>query len=173
MVAPSRAVARQPTARAPARDLGLRIRPAARPAPVPRPSLRVVPAGRRRRLGLLATLACAVLFAVMLGLTTFQARIAADQLEVDRLDAQVTAAQSSYEQLRLQVAQLESPTRVVAAAKQLGMVQSADPVYLSPDAADVATAIAATGDASPTAGDGGADGRGDWEAMKSTVDGTP
>jgi hypothetical protein len=54
------------------------------------------------------------------------------------------------------------------------MVQPAAPIYLSPDAADVATAIKATGDAG-AAGDSSdpAAGRGDWETMKSTVDGTP
>jgi cell division protein FtsL len=121
----------------------------------------------------MATMACVAVFAVMLGLTTFQARIAADQLQLDRLDAQVTEAQSRYEQLRLEVAKLESPTRVVAAAKRLGMVQPAAPIYLSPDVADVATAIKSTGDA--VAGGDGSDpaaGRRDWETMKSTVDGT-
>ncbi len=110
----------------------------------------------------------------MLGLTTFQARIAADQLQLDQLQGQVTDAQSHYEQLRLDVARLESPTRIVAAAKQLGMIQPPPPVYLSPDAADVATAVKATGDTGAT-GDGSdpAAGRGDWESIKSTVDGTP
>ena len=86
----------------------------------------------------------------------------------------MTDAQSRYEQLRLDVARLESPTRIVAAAKQLGMVQPSQPIYLSPDAADVATAIQATGDTGTT-GDGSdsATGRGDWESMKSAVDGTP
>jgi cell division protein FtsL len=155
------------------RDIGLRVTPA-RPKVDERPALRVVPAARRRRWGILATAACAAVFAVMLGLTTFQARIAADQLQLDRLDHQVTDAQSRYEQLRLEVARLESPTRVVAAAHELGMVQPETPIYLSPDAADVATAVRATGDATTPGGDGDPSaGRNDWETMKSTVDGTP
>jgi cell division protein FtsL len=168
MVAPTRAVARASAER----DLGLLVKPA-RPQADERPALRVVPA-TRRRWGIMATLACIAVFAVMLGLTTFQARIAADQLQLDRLDAQVTDAQSRYEQLRLEVAKLESPTRIVAAARGLGMVQPAAPMYLSPDAVDVATAIKATGDAG-AGGDGSdpAAGRRDWETMKSTVDGTP
>jgi cell division protein FtsL len=122
----------------------------------------------------MATLACATVFVVMLGLSTFQARIAADQLELDQLHGQVADAQSHYEQLRLEMARLESPTRIVAAAKQLGMVQPGPPIYLSPDAADVAAAIKATGDASASGDGPGLDaGRSDWEIMKSTVDGTP
>jgi cell division protein FtsL len=169
MAAPTRAVARATAER----DLGLRITPARHRADE-RPALRVVPATRRRRWGIVATIACAAVFAIMLGLTTFQARIAADQLQLDQLEGQVTDAQSHYEQLRLEVARLESPTRIVSAAKQLGMVQPPQPIYLSPDAADVATAIKATGDSGAT-GDGSdpAAGRGDWESMKSTVDGTP
>jgi cell division protein FtsL len=160
-------------ARATELDLGLRIMPAAERAGE-RPALRVVAPARRRTWGIVASVACGAVFAVMLGLTTFQARIAADQLQLDRLHGQVTDAQARYEQLRLEVARLESPTRVVAAAKGLGMVQPSQPMYLSPDAADVATATAATGDATSAPTDvEPAAGRSDWENMKSTVDGTP
>jgi cell division protein FtsL len=169
MAATTRALARA----AAEHDLGLRVTPARERADE-RPALRVVPATRRRRWGIAATLACAAVFAVMLGLTTFQARIAADQLQIDRLEGQVTDAQSHYEQLRLEVARLESPTRIVMAAKQLGMVQPGQSMYLSPDSADVATAIQATGDTSTVEDGNDANaGRGDWETMKSTVDGTP
>ena len=173
MVEPTRALARLATLP----DLGLKIGPAPglieSDGRAERPPLRVVPAAGRRRWGIMATAACAAVFAIMLGLTTFQARIAADQLQLDQLDHEVGAAQSRYEQLRLDVARLESPTRVVAAARQLGMVQPGEPVYLSPDAADVATAIVATADArAETPGGDTARGRSDWETMKSTV-GTP
>src|SRR3954469_9658960 len=111
-VVPTRAEARVAE-----RDLGLRITSAPDRAGGERPALRIVPATRRRTWGIVVSLACGAVFAVMLGLTTFQARIAADQLQLDHLHGQVTDAQARYEQLRLEVARLESPTRLVAAAK--------------------------------------------------------
>jgi hypothetical protein len=126
MAATTRALARA----AAEHDLGLRVTPARERADE-RPALRVVPATRRRRWGIAATLACAAIFAVMLGLTTFQARIAADQLQIDQLDGQVTDAQSRYEQLRLEVARLESPTRIVTAAYNWAWVQPEQSIYVT------------------------------------------
>ena len=52
---------------------------------------------------------------------------------VDRLEAQVTAAQAENQRLRLDVARLESPARIVAEAQaRLGMVPPPAVVYLPP-----------------------------------------
>jgi len=59
--------------------------------------------------------------------------LAQGQAPVDELEAQVTAAQAENQRLRLDVAHLESPTRIVAEAQaRLGMVPPAAVVYLPP-----------------------------------------
>jgi cell division protein FtsL len=111
-----------------------------------RPSLRVVPAGlRRRRTAVVTILAMAVMFSVMLGLAAFQTIIAQGQARLDRLDTDVRNAQSSYQKLRFDVAQLEAPARIVATARdRLGMVVPDSVSYLAPtgDAALEAEAAA-------------------------------
>ena len=61
----------------------------------------------------------------MLGLVAFQAKIAQDQMKLDRTERQLQDAETRYSQLRLQVAQLEAPTRVIEEAKRLGLVRPA------------------------------------------------
>ncbi len=86
---------------------------------------------RRRRL-----LACSVAVAAVvcvLGLVVSHVALAQGQFELEKLKEKAAAEKASYEQLRLQVAQLESPSRVVAAAQErLGMVPPPGVTYLSP-----------------------------------------
>ena len=105
--------------------------PWARPQPAPRQvphrHLRVVrsvdPAVKARRRArlvttLLATLACAGLFAIV-GLRVV---LAQGQAEVARLAVQVEQVQADQQRLRLLVAERESPRVIVAAARdRLGM----------------------------------------------------
>ena len=86
---------------------------------------------RRRRL-----LACSVaVLAVVcvLGLVVSHVALAQGQFELEKLQGKAAQEQAHYERLRLQVAQLESPSRVVAAAQErLGMVPPPGVTYLSP-----------------------------------------
>ena len=110
-------------------------------APPPRPHLWVVdPAearGRRRaRLltGALAAAACAGLFAIV----ALRVLLAQGQVEIDRLEASIEAAQAVGQDLRVTVAELEAPAQVVGAARQrLGMVTPPAVTYLSPPPAPV------------------------------------
>ncbi len=110
----------------------------ARPAEDPaRRHLRVVaPADRvRRRL----TPATGVLLTALLFVTLFLIAIAhtllvQGQLRLDGLDDDLRVEQARYQELRKEVAEMESPARVVAAAEHLGMVTPQDLVYLQPDA---------------------------------------
>ena len=116
----------------------------------PRAELRVVgPAPRSA----LVTTACAVaaLFVVFFALVVFHTVMLQNQQRLDRLDDQVEAAQSKYEHLRLEVAQLEAPQRVVDAATQkLGMVPAAGTTYLTPSSPEGAEAPPTTPDATDT-----------------------
>jgi cell division protein FtsL len=116
----------------------------AKPAPAPkrqpsRPPLRVVPDDyvdpriRRRRARLfvagLSTLVAAGLF----GIVSLHVALTQGQFRLERLEAKADEQQARYEQLRLQVAELESPDRIVAVAQErLGMVSPPGVTYLSP-----------------------------------------
>jgi cell division protein FtsL len=131
---PSAATAGAATA-ATARPLPLTA-PQPRTQPATRTPLHIVAppdpeakARRRRRLwvGALVSLACAGLFAIV----GVRVLLAQGQGPVDKLESQVTAAQAENQRLRLDVARLESPSRVVAEAQaRLGMVPPAVVIYL-------------------------------------------
>jgi cell division protein FtsL len=148
-------------------------RPAPRPAPVPevRPRhLRVVaPAERvRRRL----TPAAGVLLTGLIFVTLFLIAIAhtllvQGQIHLDDLDAQLTTEQARYQELRTEVAEMESPERIVAAAEAMGMVSPQDLVYLQPTTPDPADGSTALGSDGPGATGGVQSGTDEtWSAVK-------
>lgn len=169
------------TIEAPPRAYPTRGGAALAPAPVRRPAvpvqprhLRVVaPAERvRRRL----TPATGVLLTGLLFVTLFLIAIAhtllmQGQIHLDGLDSKLSVEQARYQELRKEVAEMESPARVVAEAEALGMVTPDDLVYLQPD----------TPEASGLAGGGAADDTSDavadlpgstWSVIKPLL-GTP
>lgn len=106
-----------------------------------RPQLRVVDEPRSRRLspGAVVVLVVGGVFAVLFGLVVFHTVLLQNQQRLDRLDKQVTDAQAQYQSLRLQVAQLESPQRILdVATHKLGMVPPDGTTYLTPAAASSA-----------------------------------
>lgn len=137
-------------------------RPPLRPA---RPPLRVVrPGPRRARIGIVTAVATLIIFGILLGLVLFQTMMVQNQSRLDRLDTQVRDQQATYQQLRLQVAQLEAPSRIVAAASQnLGMVPPPGTTYLTPSASDAAANGVTTAAPSGTGTGGSAR---DWQAIK-------
>jgi cell division protein FtsL len=105
------------------RDRHLRVVPPNRRA---RPAIRLSP-----RTGVVLT---ALLFAALFGVAVSHALLIEGQAKVDDLDQQVAAEQARYEELRRDVAELESPQRILGEATgELGMVPAGDPVWLSPD----------------------------------------
>jgi cell division protein FtsL len=96
--------------------------------------LRLVETQARRRAGrrrLLVALGISIVAVVGLALVALHVLIAENQFKLDRLQQQAATEQASYEKLRLQVAQLEAPARIVSEAEgQLGMVQPASVTYL-------------------------------------------
>jgi cell division protein FtsL len=136
--------------------------PAPRPRPAERPNhLRVVaPSERVRRLRLTpatAVLLTAALFATLLALAVSHTVLVQGQVRLDDIDAQLVEQQARYQELRTEVAELESPARVVEAASDMGMVTPDDLQYLQPPAPDVSTVGPTTGDenepgADPTVG---------------------
>jgi cell division protein FtsL len=101
--------------------------------------LRVVPSNRRARPGLRLSPGAGVvltvlLFVALFGVAVSHALLIEGQAKVDDLDQQVAAEQARYEELRRDVAELESPQRILGEATgELGMVPAGNPVWLSPD----------------------------------------
>jgi cell division protein FtsL len=121
-----------------------------------RPQLRVVdePTRRRLSLGVVTTLVVGAVFAVLFGLVVFHTLLLQNQQKLDHLNTQVSDAQGKYQSLRLQVAQLEAPQRIIDVATQkLGMVPPDGTTYLTPAAGSGASTNAGAnqGDPSTTA----------------------
>jgi hypothetical protein len=117
-------LARRATATAPARQ-----------APAPRPArqapLRVVGAApRRARQRLLRFSALLLLTGSLLGVVFGHAMLAQEQIKLSGAQARLSAEQALHRQLLLSVAQAETPSRIVAAAERLHMVQPAHIVQL-------------------------------------------
>ncbi len=109
-----------------------RERPSA-PAPTPRPRLRAVPPLRPSpRAGILVAAVIALVFAILLGAVMLNSKLITGQQELDHLNTRITKAEARHDRLRLQVAQLESPSRIVEAAQAQGMVPAASTVWVLP-----------------------------------------
>lgn len=106
------------------------------PAPLLAVPDETLAAYRRRRRARLAVVLTSVFVGIgLFGLVVFNVLLTQNQFELDRLQARAAEKQARYEQLRLQVAQLESPSRIVATAQhRLGMVAPQGITYLLPPA---------------------------------------
>lgn len=115
------------------------LRPDAAPAPAERRHLQVVPQGyvteraRRRRARRVVVLTGVAIAAALFGVVAFHVVLTQNELAIQHLHSRADAASVKQQQLRLQVAELESPERVVEAAQKLGMVPPVTVHYLSPD----------------------------------------
>jgi len=92
---------------------------------VPRPSRH---RANRRRLAVPVVIGAAAF--VSMGLVALHVLIAENQFKLDNLQQQASSQQAGYEKLRLEVAQLESPSRIVSVAERLGMRQPGSVTYL-------------------------------------------
>jgi cell division protein FtsL len=135
------------------------------------------PKVRRRRAGAAAVVGLLLVFGGLFGLAVCQAIMAQNQMRLDRLDRDVADAQARYQRLRLRVAELESPGRIVAAAQErLGMVPPESVRYLSPSG-EAAGEVRAAGAPPEDDTDDGSDGQGGsgaaWAAIKPYLGGRP
>jgi cell division protein FtsL len=113
------------------------LRPVPEPRPPRRPWLEVVPepavARRRRRARLFTALAGTAACFGLFGVVGVQVLLAQGQSEVERLSTEVRRQEEEEERLRLRVAELESPARVVREARErLGMTSPTTVVALAP-----------------------------------------
>lgn len=94
-----------------------------------RPRLVLVPPPARHPL-LLTVASLLILGTAVFGAVTFNALAADDAVRARQLDARLRAAEATYGQLLSEVAELESPARIAAAASELGLVRVEHPRQL-------------------------------------------
>jgi cell division protein FtsL len=103
-----------------------------------RPDLRVVrdedlrEAERARMVRQLVAVAAIVAALCLFGVVVFHVLLTQNQFRLDKLQEQSLDRQAEYDRLRLQVAELESPDRIIAAASTLGMMTPPKVTYLAP-----------------------------------------
>ena len=99
-----------------------RVRRAPAPGRTRPPELRVVERPvRRRPVGAVAAVAVIVVFGALMMNAIFHSVLVSGQAHLDKLNGQVTQQQSEDERLRLRLATLDSPERIVQAATAAGM----------------------------------------------------
>ena len=115
-----------------------------RPDPSPsrapgRPELRVLrpedaatEADRAQLVRRLAIAAIALVALCIFGIVVFHVLLTQNQFRLDKMQEESLEHQAEYDRLRLQVAELESPDRIVAAAHTVGMVTPPKVTYLTP-----------------------------------------
>jgi cell division protein FtsL len=108
-----------------------------------RPDLRVVP--RRRAAVNAALLLLVVVVALMLAAVVLHTRLTERQLQIDRLEQDVTDARERFDVLRRQRAELRSPTRLAMEGAELGMVVAPNGEFVTVDGRTLAEVIAAAG----------------------------
>ncbi len=109
-----------------------------------RPSLELV-TRHRRWPALLAGLAWSVVFIGLLGTAVFHTQLAERQLELDRLDRQLSVERERFDDLRYERAELRSPVRLAAAAGELGMSRGSVTTFVALEPSALARQIAAAG----------------------------
>ncbi len=117
---------------------------------------------RRKRVRFLGAVAGLIVVGSLFGLAAFHAVLVQGQVRVDTLTSKVAEQQARYQQLRRQVAELESPRRVVdEAVGRLGMVEPDRVEYLTPPQGAIPN-----DDAGPAAPEGSSRGERPWASVK-------
>jgi cell division protein FtsL len=127
-------------------------RPKLRSADPPRSRLAGVATTLRsgNLLGRIGTLTAVALFVAVFGIVVFQALLVQGQARLDHLNSQIAIQQQDAKQLKSQLATLDAPGRIVAAAQAHGMVDAGDVVYLAPSPRDDAAARLSTSTSTTT-----------------------
>jgi cell division protein FtsL len=139
------------------------------------------PAQRRRLARAILLGAVGLAVSVAFALVYLHVVLAQRQFNLDRLNTQVQQEQATYQKLRLQVAELNSPQHIIATAEgQLGMVPPSGVTYLTPAPAVVSqSGVTNASEPSLTQSDPSAPGAkapagdADWPRIKSQLAGSP
>lgn len=106
-------------------------RPAQREEERDRSHLRVVV--ERRLPGRWAAVVVASVFAILLATAALNTVLVANQRHLDQVEARIREGERRNQTLRLQVAELEAPARITAAAAADGMIEPDEVTWLTPE----------------------------------------
>ena len=136
------------------------------------------PAQRQRRARMILVSGIGAVLAVMFGLVYLHVVLAQRQIELDHLATVAATGQTRYQDLRLQVAQLESPQQIISSAEgRLGMRAPAAVTYVSPPAGGASSPVL-PGATHPASAHPGTTvpapaGDADWPQIKAELAGRP
>ena len=120
------------------------------------PELEVIteePRRRRWSVTLIGWLTAVTVVVALFGMAAFHALIVQGQGSLDTVTRELEEARAETERLRLEVAELEAPERIVAEAeRRLGMVAPSEVVYLAPSRQAGPSAAAGPGATTPGLG---------------------
>lgn len=119
--------------------------------PAKRPELRLVPQPRTAANAVL--LLVGLIAVLMLAAVVLHTRLAERQLEIDRLEQQVTEARGRFDVLRQQRAELRSPNRLMLESAERGMRPSTHTEFLEVDSATLAQVLVSAGRMNDLTGD--------------------
>jgi hypothetical protein len=97
-----------------------------------RPDLRVVPP--RRPTGVIVVASLVLVFGVLLATAALNTVLVSGQRDLDRIESDIRDGERRNQALALEVAEMESPDRIVAAAEAQGMVEPDEVIWLTPRA---------------------------------------
>jgi cell division protein FtsL len=142
-------------------------------APSARPPLRLVDdaglrlAVRRRRMRRLLVAAAVLVGVALLALAASHAMMVSTQVHLDELEQQVADAQARHQALRLEVATLEAPERVVSVARErLGMAPPDAVTYLHTSAPGEGASASVPASGTPLPAGDDTDTQPSWGAIK-------
>lgn len=144
--------------------------PARRPAPSRRPATGAPPlrvlrpketpteADQRRLVRQVAVVITVAVALCVFGVVVFHVVLTQNQFRLDGLRDQSADREAEYDRLRLQVAELEAPERIIAEAQQrLGMITPPEVTYLTPSVDEPSVVDDAASPAQPGSSASGAD----------------
>ena len=142
-------------------------------SPAIRKAPQVVVSKRSRRLVLAGLTISFVAIAMMMLVVIFQTRIAETQLNIDKIESQISAERDRYDALRLERSSLRDPARLVSEATAMGMVPGNGTDFVSVDPVTVAQVLVATGGVDPELLSVSHDPLVNYGAVKSTIGDRP
>jgi predicted RNase H-like nuclease (RuvC/YqgF family) len=86
-----------------------------------------------------------VVVALMLAAVVLHTRLTERQLQIDRLEQEVTEARERFDVLRRQRAELRAPTRLALASSEMGMIVAPNTEFVATNGRALAEIIAAAG----------------------------
>jgi len=95
-----------------------------------RPDLHVVPP--RRPTGAIVVASLVIVFGILLATAALNTMLVSGQRDLDRIESEIREGEQRNQALALQVAEMESPERIVEAAEAQGMVEPEVVIWLTP-----------------------------------------